>query len=119
MARQQDPAPGCTNGEVFTSFSDFVLPDQGDVVFTGNLTGNSVTSSNNQGIWAVNMSGKLMLVVREGDTLFNKTIKSLAFPASATMQAGQTRSYSQSVGDILYTATFTDGTWGIYKVALP
>jgi uncharacterized repeat protein (TIGR03803 family) len=119
VARQGDSAPGCTTGELFASFSQFVLPDQGGVVLLGNLTSGLAASWNNQGIWAVDMTGQLTLIVRKGDTLFGKTIKTLTFLASPTMETGQTRGFSQNSGDILYSVTFTDGSWGIYKVALP
>ena len=120
VARQGALAPGCPNGEVFLSFSQVALPDQGGVVILANLTSGFANSSNNLGIWAVDSSGQLQLIVRLGDTLDvnGKTIKTISFLAPATSAAGQTRYFSQSTGNLIYKATFTDGTWGYYQVTL-
>jgi len=56
---------------------------------------------------------------REGNTLNGKTITALTFLAAIDSEAGQTRSFAQSTGDLLYKATFADGSWGIYKVVFP
>jgi len=119
VVRQAQSAPGCPNGEVFSSFSQFVLPDQGGVVLLGNLTSGFATTANNQGIWAVDKFGVLKLIVRKGDTLDGKTIQTLTFLSSVNQELGQTRSFAQSNGNLLYKVTFTDSSWGIYKVVFP
>jgi len=83
------------------------------------LEGTGINALNNQGIWAVDTSGNLDLVVRTGAVASGKTIQSLSFLAQPALEGGQTRSYAQSTGDILYKATFTGGSWGVYQVILP
>jgi uncharacterized repeat protein (TIGR03803 family) len=76
VARAGDPAPdanGATSpgGAVFASFSQFVLPDQGGVVFLGNLVSGTpaapapggVVAATDVGIWAVDTNGVLTRIV--------------------------------------------------------
>jgi hypothetical protein len=128
VARQGSPAAGCPAGATFNAFTSLALPDQagatnqGGVVFLATLNTSSpaeITASNNQGIWAVDTTGNLQLVARTGDSLNGNILKSLAFLSAVTTVSGQTRSYSQGTGDIVYLATFTDGTTGIFKVIFP
>ena len=70
-ARAGSAAPGVGPGVNFGSFgvtdSDIVagLNDTGQIAFTGRLTGNGVTSSNNFGVWA-GLPDSLSLVARTG-----------------------------------------------------
>jgi hypothetical protein len=91
------------------------------VLIYARLAGTGVTSANDYGIWAVDSGGTLQLIAREGDlhAVTGKTIKALAFLPSISGVGGQTRSFSQATGDLVYSATFTDGSSGIFKVVFP
>ena len=67
VARKGDPCPGQTDGSTFGSFgtSSTNCDDAGNVAFIGNLTGGSVTTSNDSSIW-VGTPGNLRLMAREG-----------------------------------------------------
>jgi cyclophilin family peptidyl-prolyl cis-trans isomerase len=118
-------APGCPSGVDFSVFASMALPDAGGVngtggvVFLATLKGTGVSSSNNTGIWIVDGSGTLQLVVRTGDTLLpGKTVTSLAFlPYSAVLDA-QTRSFAKN-GDLAFLATFSDKSTAIFNVQFP
>ncbi len=118
VARGAGEAPGCLSGATFSTFTSIALPDQGGVVMlaTLNIGVGGVLLSNNTGIWAVDTSGNLQLIVREGDPLDGKVITVLSFLPAAAGVSGQSRSFSQDIGDLLFKATFADGTTGIYKV---
>ncbi len=132
VAQEGQQAPGCAAGAVFTSFTEIALPDQGGVVFLGNL-GNApvgtppvtnigpITTANNQGIWAVDTTGALQLVVQKGTVhpVTQKLITALNFLPSAAYDTGQTRSFEQGTGDIVYRASFKDGSLGIFTVTFP
>ncbi len=75
--------------------------------------------SNNTGIWAVDTGGVLQLIARTGARLDGKVITKLSFLVVATGVSGQTRNFNQSTGDLLYKATFADGSSGIYKMVFP
>lgn len=121
VAREGAQAPGCGSGVVFKTFLQFALPDQGGVLLFAKLGGTGVVAANDVGIWAVDSAGTLQLIAREGDLhpATGKTIKVLTFLPALSGVSGQTRSFSQSTGDIAYSATFTDGTFGIFKVVFP
>jgi hypothetical protein len=108
----------------------FTLPDQGGVIIVASLIVNTpsapapggVTSSNNQGIWAVDTDGLLKQVVRTGQSLtvngVPKTITGLTIFNAAKSSAGQTRHFNNA-GDLLYKAAFNDGTTGIVQSVFP
>jgi uncharacterized delta-60 repeat protein len=114
-AYKDEAAPG---GGVLSDFPAIALPDQGGAVMLVKISG---VAGAKQGIYAVDTGGTLQLVVREGAVhpSNGKTIKTLAFLNGKKPALGQTRHFSQTTGDVLYTATFTDGTSGIYRVVLP
>jgi len=78
-----------------------------------------VTATNKIGIWAVDNSGNLQLIVREGDVLGGKTITSLSFLPVLPYVTGQSRNINQATGDLVYKATFSDKTSGIFEVVFP
>jgi hypothetical protein len=132
IAQQAQQAPGCPAGAVFSSFGELAMPDQGGAVFIAGLantpTGNPpttksgpITTANNQGIWAVNTAGALQLVVQKGTfhPVTGKLITALCFLPVAPYVTGQTRSFDQATGDIVYRATFKDGTSGVFVVTFP
>ena len=126
VAQRAGEAPGCPEA-TFASFTSLVLPDQGGVVMLANLNSGTVslpgpggvTPANNIGIWAADTAGDLQLIVRKGDTLDGKVITALSFLPAAAGVSGQSRSFSQTTGDLVYKATFADGSTGIYKVVFP
>jgi uncharacterized repeat protein (TIGR03803 family) len=123
VAREGFQAPGCAAGTTFASFTQIALPDQGGVVLLAKLTPGTgdATTANNLGIWAVDSEGNLQLVLRTGfphpATGVNVTV--LSFLPAASGVVGQTRSFTQRTGDLLYRASFADGTSGIFKVVFP
>jgi hypothetical protein len=121
VAREGGQAPGCASGVVFSQLKQIALPDQGGVLLYARLAGTGVTSANDYGIWAVDTGGTLQLIAREGDphAVTGKTINKLTFLPVVSGVSGQTRSFSQATGDLVYSATFTDKSAGIFKVVFP
>jgi hypothetical protein len=119
VAREGGYAPGCGWGVVFSHFKQIALPDQGGALIFARLSGSGVGPNNDHGIWAVDTAGQLQLIAREGRKLGGQTIKKLTFLPSPTGVGGQTRSFSQTTGDLVYSATFIDGSSGIFKVVFP
>ena len=119
VARQGQQAPGMAAPVLFSSFSQFVLPDQGGVAFLANLIGTGIFPTNNQGIWAVNTAGVLQLIMTKGSRVNGKTITALSFLTTVAAEGGQKRDYAQNSGDLLIKCTFSDTTWGIVRVVFP
>ena len=119
VAKQGGTVPGCFAGVTFASFTELALDNAGGAIFSATLTGPGVTTANNTGIFAVDATGTLQLIVRPGDVLNGKTITALAFLPSMSLVNGQTRSFSPSTGDLIYTATFADHSQSIFNVVFP
>ena len=134
VARQGSQAPGCpigvagAPGATFATFTELALADeggatnQGGVIMLATLNANGaagVTATNNLGIWAVDSTGTLQLIVRTGDILNGKTVTGLAFLPAETYVNGQSRSFAQVNGDLVYLATFSDKSTAIYNVVFP
>jgi hypothetical protein len=69
LAREGDPAPGAA-GALFGDLID--LPklqfnNLGQLAFHTRLTGPSITSANDRGMWVADLAGNLRLITREGD----------------------------------------------------
>ncbi len=119
VAREGSQAAGCPTGVTFKLFNALALPDQNGVLLLATLNGDSsagINSTNNVGIWAVNSSGNLQLVVRTGQTVNGKVITGLRFLPTLTQVQGQTRNFSQATGNLIYEAIFSDKTRGIFSV---
>ena len=119
-----------TNWVSFSSIDRLVLPDTGGVIFSATVgTSNyyyPAVSSNGispnfvaeqpltqHGIWAQSGSGSLSLIAREGETLniegSNRTVAAISSLSCTNEAGGQTRSFNPKSGDLIYSATFTDG----------
>ena len=121
-----------TNWVNFSSIDRIVLPDTGEAIFfatvgTSNYYYPPVPTNPLQpmpmfvaiepliehGIWTQSGTGSLSLIAREGEVLnidgSNRTVETISFLASTNEAGGQSRSFNQRTGDLVYSATFTDG----------
>ena len=122
-----------TNWVSFSSIDRMVLPDTGGAIFSATVgTSNyyyppvptnppyimplyvAVAPLTQHGIWAQSASGSLSLIAQEGETLdiegSNRTVESISFLSCTNEAGGQTRSVNQKTGDLVYAASFTDGS---------
>jgi hypothetical protein len=134
VAREGEQAPGTPSGITFqlTSASSNLRSnplsnDAGQTAFFADLTGNGVDSTNSAGVWATDRAGELQLIARTGDLLQVapddfRTISSLLFRGDiSSLNRGRTRLLNNA-GQIVFGATFTDGTSGVFvsnAVAVP
>lgn len=134
VARMGTQAPDCPAGARFGSVVQFALADQGGasnqggVILLANLilSSGGVTAANAQGVWAVDTAGALHLVIRNGDIQnvngVSRTVTGISFlasPASPAYAGGQTRSFDQTTGDMLFRLTYKDGSSSVIKVVFP
>jgi hypothetical protein len=129
VAREADPAPDpngvvSQTGPEFSMFLQYVLPNQGGVIFLANLTlgVGGVGIANNQGIWAVGTDGVLRQIVRKGDTMTvngaTKTVIALSIFTPPAASMGQTRHFNNA-GDLVYRVTFNDGSMFVAESVFP
>jgi hypothetical protein len=110
VAREGGQAPGYPEGTMFKGFNSFALPDEGGVLLLATV------SNGQRGIWAGNSTADLQLIVKQGDSAGGKTIANLTFLPTLPYVDGQTRSFAQGTGALVYHATFRDKTIGIVKL---
>lgn len=123
VARKGEEAPGCEGARFRQFHSIAILPDYG-VMFVASLSrGSGVNAGNDRGIWAMDSTGELQLIAREGEpiarTNFNKTLRNFDFLGAVSGSPAQRRGYGIDPGRIVYRATFTDGTTAIIRATIP
>lgn len=77
-----------------------------------------VDTTNDAGLWAVDSTGALRLLVREGDIVGGKALKSFTALTGVSGSPGVTRSFNNA-GQIIYHATFLDGSTALVTVQVP
>jgi hypothetical protein len=126
-----DAAPG-TGGN--TQFKEFIahpsVNSRGQLAFIAILEGEGIDESNRYGIFAESAFGDLHLIVRAGDLLNvsddplkpdYRTIRDVDFERYPSNELGRTSGFN-NLGQLVFVATFTDGTSGVFvsnAVAVP
>ena len=124
IVRAGSAAPGIS-GAVFSTFTQLASPDEAGVVFVATMaTGpGGTTTSNNVGLWATEAPGDTPeLIVRKGDSFTvgssPKTISDILIFNSSTETAGAAR-HMNTLGDLIFKITFSDGSSGIFRFLRP
>lgn len=124
VARSGDAAPGL-NGALFASFNQIAYPgenshgQQAGVTFIATLAaGPGVTTLNDLGLWIASTPASTpALFIREGDSFsvggIAKTISSFTLFTASPTTSGARRSFN-SVGELIFKLSFTDGSSGIF-----
>jgi hypothetical protein len=122
VAREGDHAPGTPVGAVFDQVIAPFVNNSGEVAFVGSLRQGlgGITDANDFGYWVQDASGELRLVVREGDAIEvapgdERTIASVSSYLNASND-GRIRGFND-LGQIAFSATFTDGSQGVFVSA--
>ncbi len=124
VARLGNPAPGADDGVVFQRFQSMQVTDSeaGQIVFTGLLSGSGVTPMNKQGLWNVDATGNVRLILRTNQPLTVggtpaqvRTFTSLQAPPTSR---GQGRS-TDADGFVTAKVKLTDGRSGVLRIRLP
>jgi hypothetical protein len=115
-----DAAPG---GGHWSKFDMMALPDDPlrGPVFLGTLAtsaADGVTASNNMGIWAVDSTGTLRLLLRTGQKSGGLTIKTIQALVPALESVGAGNGYDNA-GNIAVLVTFTTGAESLVLITAP
>lgn len=125
LARQGEVAPG-TGGATFKTLGVLRYAAPSGPLFVARLAipkrgqpnPGEVSSRSDVGLWAVDSSGALRLVTREGQQVGNRTISEITVLNVSATSAASLRGFN-NVGTIVYRATFTDNSTAIIKAELP
>lgn len=106
------------------AFSVPVINQRGQTAFLAGLKGDRVNDDNDRAIVAVDSTGNLRVVAREGRSLEVapgdvRRIKSLAFPGAGTFDFKEApvqtlNSGFNDLGELIFIANFVDGTSGVF-----
>jgi hypothetical protein len=135
IAREGQQAPGVPEGVTFgfpnvRVFDDPTINSRGQVAFGASLS-LGVGIDADSGIWAQNIDGELELIVRTGDTIEVspgnvRVVKDVFFSGSIVGRASGNEDGRNSLfndrGQLLFSASFTDGSTGLFisnLVAVP
>ena len=130
VARQGSLAAGAEGG-VFGAFTSVALPDGGlGPLFTATLESKTpgspatppgpggVTTANDTGLWCMDSTGNIDLLLREGQTLSGNTVKSFKVIANIAGSPGQTRSFNAS-HEVVVNVTFADRSQSLVTITVP
>jgi hypothetical protein len=131
IAREGDPLPGGAPGEILESFFglDPSINGLGQVAFLGQFRRPGMTPYIGSAIYAQDLNGVLQMIIRSGDVIDVengpgvdlRTISNLGFMEMANTSSGG-RSGMNDQGQIMFSASFTDGSMGYFVsnlVAVP
>ncbi|MFQ5741559.1 MAG: choice-of-anchor tandem repeat NxxGxxAF-containing protein [Acidobacteriota bacterium] len=116
VAREGDPAPG--RGNVFDAFDRIAFNNVGQVVFRGRVAGRG--PGHRIGLFAEDpFAGNLNLIVLTDDDLevrpgdFRRVVRLDPLNYGGTGEFGQ-NNYLSDLGEVVFRATFTDGSQGVF-----
>ncbi len=116
IARAGDPAPGA-GGATFKSFKAVSLSADGVAIFaqlTGGIGAAKTTTANDYGLWAQDATQSLTLVLREGQLVGTRTIKTLLAYRPGLGSTGQGRGW-HTTSAMQSLARFTDKTQAVLR----
>ncbi len=122
IARTGEPAPG---GGKWAVFESVVLPEgpESTLLFTAKLAikaADGVTAKNNRGLWVLDSSGVLQLLLRTGQPLPGGTSAVKKFvalaPSAGSLGAASGLDHDQQVNALV---SFADGTQSIVRIWIP
>ena len=121
IAEKGAKAPETPDDNIFKSFSSIGLPENsGGPLFTAFLTQGlgGVTRDNDFGLWGTDSTGTVHCLIREGDTLGGKTVKTFLVLKAVSGSPAQTRNFDDA-HHIVLRVSFQDGTLSLAEIALP
>ncbi len=129
IAREGAQPPGIADGARWKRFKSLALPDAAhgpvflaDLVIpaAGRPNPALINPTNDTGVWAVDSTGVLRLMVREGDVLAGTAspVRALTLLGNVGGSPAQKRSYNANA-EIVYRATLSDGSEVIGKLRVP
>ncbi|HET6406493.1 MAG TPA: choice-of-anchor tandem repeat NxxGxxAF-containing protein [Chthoniobacteraceae bacterium] len=123
VAREGFEVPGVPANLVFDTLDKPFMNPLGQIAFHATLGGPGLDSTNDRGLWATDLAGDLLLVARTGDTIDLgggqiKTISGLALNSWTADNDGTQRIFNAN-GQLLFAASFTDGSGGLFVAAIP
>ncbi|HZJ17091.1 MAG TPA: hypothetical protein VFD27_18700, partial [Chthoniobacteraceae bacterium] len=111
--------PGVPLAVRWKSFTSVAAPGGGlGPLFIATLQGVGVEPGNDKGLWVVDTTGTLRCLVREGDQVAGRTVKTFNILRAVPGTPGVTRAFNAQT-QIVWLATFWDGSTALVETAIP
>lgn len=111
--RTGQSVPGMPHAS-FLDFTALAANEVGSMAFTATYENpGEAAGLNRNGLWIVNSQGHAILVAKDGDTLSGRTIDALSFVSGSGGSDGRATGFN-SLNQLLFRATFTDGGSGLF-----
>lgn len=123
IARTGDLSPdenGVPTTFQWSAFVSTALPgsSDGSPIFVAKLSGRGVNATNNLGLWAMDSTGKIRLLIRTGGTVEGLKVSSFTLLKAMNGVFGAARSYN-SEGSIALSVNFKNKTQSLLRFDLP
>jgi hypothetical protein len=121
IAREGAPAAGGEPGERWNRISSIALPGGArgtGPVFTASIIGGGVIASEDGGLWAIDSTGALQLILRESDRLNGQTVRSFQVLRATAGAGGVGRSYN-NLGQLALLIFYKNGAMAIARIDVP
>lgn len=119
VVREGTSAAEAPAGARWKSVTSVAMPAHGPLLLGSLRRGpGGITAANDVGVWGMDSSGRLRSLFREGDMISGKQLKTHAVLKAVAGTPGVTRSWNDA-GDVVWLATFTDGSSAIIKTRVP
>jgi len=112
--------PASPVGSKWKAFTSVALPGGGaGPVFTATVVlGHGVTAASDFGVWCMDPTGTLRALVRESDTVLNRTVSTMSVLAAVKGSPGVSRAFNNGGGIIMHV-NYKGGGQGIVKIFVP
>ena len=119
LAREGAQPPGVPAGAEWKAFSSLAVSGW-NPLFTATMRigPGGVTSADDKGLWGVDSQGELKLLLREGQSVLRKTVRSFRVLEAAAGSGGTMRTYNHD-NTVLAVVKFTDAETSVVKLELP
>lgn len=119
VAREGTAAVDAPAGSRWKSLLSLAMPARGPL-FLGSLQRGPgrITSANDVGVWGMDGTGALHCLFREGDMIGGRKLKTHTVLKAVSGTPGVTRAWNDA-GQVVWLATFTDGSTAIIKTQVP
>ena len=127
IAREGAQPPEAPTGARWKAFTSVALPESRGPLFVASMVSKigtvspgpgGVTTASDVGLWAMDFTGALRLLIREGDPIGSSAVKTFTVLSAVAGSSAQTRSFNQG-GGIIVRVTDMTGAQHIVQIDVP
>ncbi len=127
VAREGAQPPEAPDGARWKTFNSLAMPPGSRPMFVATMHSKvgtaapgpgGVTAANDTGLWAMDSTGAVRLLIREGDAIGSSNVKVITVLSTVSGSPAQTRSF-QNGGGVILRVTDATGATHLVRIAVP